>query len=279
MFLGFKILKKFLFIFVIVFLYGCGNLDALLSDTNNYDYDLTMERLAKSFGTKAYIPIGGCSLVNQPNSFGNVYRVCKVDDNKWKSDDKDDNNFYSFNEVGAIVSYNESDYNYIGNSFANDKLIKENYDNPYRNPATTRAIFKIIESQLYFLEAINEKKTAQAFKYYVDSLQASSTLGEDNLEKIIVKTKEIQKFINKKISESLILDERGKKTFSIGISNYVEGIYLLSQVGFSNAMKVLNIGVGFSAIINGIEVFFEVKDVLTAIPLFYTSTKYLLDFG
>ena len=77
MFLGFKILKKFLFIFVIVFLYGCGNLDALLSDTNNYDYDLTMERLAKSFGTKAYIPIGGCSLVNQPNSFGNVYRVCK----------------------------------------------------------------------------------------------------------------------------------------------------------------------------------------------------------
>ena len=250
-----------------------------LSDTNNYDHDLTMERLAKSFGTKAYIPIGGCSLVNQPNSFGNVYRVCKVDDNKWKSDDKDDNNFYSFNEVGAIVSYNESDYNYIGNSFANDNLIKEYYDNPYRNPATTRAIFKIIESQLFFLEAINEKKTAQAFKYYVKSLQTSSTLGEDNLEKIIVKTKEIQKFINKKISEGLILDERAKKTFSVGISNYVEGIYLLSQVGFSNAMKVLNIGSGFSAIINGIEVFFEVKDVLTAIPLFYTSTNHLLDFG
>ncbi len=275
----FKILKNLLFIFVIAFLNGCINFDALLSDTNNYDHDLTMERLAKSFGTKAYIPIGGCSLVNQPNSFGNVYRVCKVDDNKWKSDDKDDNNFYSFNEVGAIVSYNESDYNYIGNSFANDNLIKENYDNPYRNPATTRAIFKIIESQLFFLEAINEKKTAQAFKHYVKSLQTSSTLGEDNLEKIIVKTKEIQKFINKKISEGLILDERAKKTFSVGISNYVEGIYLLSQVGFSNAMKVLNIGSGFSAIINGIEVFFEVKDVLTAIPLFYTSTNHLLDFG
>ena len=161
----FRILKKFLFTFVIAFLYGCVNLDALLSDTNNYDYDLTMERLSKSFGTKAYIPIGGCALVNQPNSFGNVYRVCKVDDNKWKSDDKDDNNFYSFNEIGAIVSYNESDYNYIGHSFADDNLIKENYNNPYRNPATTRAIFKIIESQLFFLEAINEKKTAQAFKH------------------------------------------------------------------------------------------------------------------
>ena len=45
-----------------------------------------MKRFAKSIGTKAYIPIGGCSLVNQPNSFGNIYRVCKVDGNKWKSD-------------------------------------------------------------------------------------------------------------------------------------------------------------------------------------------------
>ena len=44
-------------------------------------------------------------------------------------------------------------------------------------------------------------------------------------------------------------------------------------------MKVLNIGGGVSAIINGIEVFFEVKDVLTAIPLFFSSTNNLLDFG
>ena len=275
----YRILKKFIFIFVIILLQGCINLDALLSDTNNYDYDLTMKRLAKSFGTKAYIPIGGCSLVNQRNSFGNVYRVCKVDDNKWKSDNKDDNNFYSFNEVGALLSYNESDYNYIGHSFADSNLIQENNDNPYRNPATTRAIFKIIEAQLFFLEAINEKKAAQAFKHYVESLQTGSILGEDSLEKIIVKTKQIQKFINKKISEGLILNERAQKTFSIGITYYVEGIYLLSQVGFSNVMKVFNIGSGFSAIINGIEVFFEVKDVLTAIPLFFTSTNYLLDFG
>lgn len=238
-----------------------------------------MKRFAKSIGTKAYIPIGGCSLVNQPNSFGNIYRVCKVDGNKWKSDNKNDNNFYSFNEVGALVTYYESDHNYIGNNFASIDLVKENYDNPYRNPATTRAIFKINESQLFFLEAINEKKTAKAFKQYIKDLQTSSTLGEDNLTKIIVKTKEIQKLINKKISEGLILNERAKKTFSIGISNYTEGIYLLSQVGFSNAMKVLNIGNGFSSIINGIEVFFEVKDVLTAIPLFFSSTNVLLDFG
>ena len=273
------IIKNFLFIFVIIFLYGCVNLDALFSDTNNYDHDLAMKRFAKSIGTKAYIPVGGCSLVNQTNLYRKVYRVCKIDENKWESDDKDDNNFYSFNEVGTLVDYNESDYNYIGNSFANSALIKENYDNPYRNPATTRAIFKIVESQLFFLEALNEKETAQAFKYYIEDLHTSSTLGKDRLEKTIVKTKEIQKLINKKISEGLILDERAKKTFSIGISNYTEGIYLLSQVGFSNAMKVLNIGSGFSAIINGIEVFFEVKDVLIAIPLFFSSTNYLLDFG
>ena len=57
------------------------NLDAL-PDSNNYNHDLAMKRFAKSIGTKAYIPIGGCSLVNQPNSFGNIYRVCKVDGNK-----------------------------------------------------------------------------------------------------------------------------------------------------------------------------------------------------
>ena len=275
----FGIVKKFIFIYVITFLYGCVNLDAIFSDTNNYDHDLAMERFAQSIGTKAYIPIGGCSLVNQPYTFGNVYRVCKVDENKWESDNKDDNNFYSFNEVGALVSYNESDYKYIGNTFAYSKLIKESYDNPYRNPATIRAIFKIIESQLFFLEAINEKKTAQAFKHYVEDLQTSSTLGEDNLEKIIVKTKEIQKLINKKISKGLIFDQHAKKIFSLGISSYVEGIYLLSQVGFSNAMRILNIGSGFSAIINGIEVFFEVKDILIAIPIFFSSTNYLLDFG
>ena len=33
------IIKNFLFIFVIIFLYGCVNLDALFSDTNNYDHD------------------------------------------------------------------------------------------------------------------------------------------------------------------------------------------------------------------------------------------------
>ena len=55
------------------------------------------------------------------------------------------------------------------------------------------AIMKLNQAQYYFLKAFGEKETALAAKNYAENLSTGNVLGKDDLQKILVQTKEQQK--------------------------------------------------------------------------------------
>ncbi len=151
--------------------------------------------------------------------------------------------------------------------------------NPFENPMMAQSILKLTKSQTYFLNALGEEQTAQISQSYVKKLESGSALGQDDLEKILVQCKDSQELINKKMKENVVLDQNAKKTFSQGISYYTAGTTMLATASFSAASTASGIGANPVGIIQGISVFFTAKDALTAIPLFFSSTNNLLDFG
>lgn len=151
--------------------------------------------------------------------------------------------------------------------------------NPFENPMMAQSILKLTKSQTYFLKALGEEQTAQISEAYVKKLESGTALGQDDLEKILVQCKDSQELINKKMKENVVLDENAKKTFSQGISYYTAGTAMLATASISAASMASGIGANPVGIIQGISVFFTAKDALTAIPLFFSSTNNLLDFG
>ena len=151
--------------------------------------------------------------------------------------------------------------------------------NPFENPLMAQSILKLTKSQTYFLKALGEEQTAQIADAYVKKLESGTALGQDDLEKILVQCKNSQELINKKMKENIILDEKAKETFSTGISYYTAGTAMLATASVSAASMASGIGANPIGIIQGISVFFTAKDALTAIPLFFSSTNNLLDFG
>ena len=151
--------------------------------------------------------------------------------------------------------------------------------NPFENPMMAQSILKLTKSQTYFLKALGEEQTAQISEAYLKKLESGTALGQDDLEKILVQCKDSQEIINEKMKESVVLDENAKKTFSQGIPYYTAGTAMLATTSVSAASMASGIGANPVGIIQGISVFFTVKDALTAIPLFFSSTNNLLDFG
>ena len=129
------------------------------------------------------------------------------------------------------------------------------------------------------MEALGEDQAAQIAKSYVKNLEAGSALGQDDLEKILVQCKLSQELINKKMKENIILDQKAKQTFSKGISYYTAGTAMLATASISTASMASGIGANPIGVLQGISVFFTAKDALTAIPLFFSSTNNLLEFG
>ena len=84
------------------------------------------------------------------------------------------------------------------------------------------------------------------------------TLGQDDLEKILVQCKNSQELINKKMKENIILDEKAKETFSTGISYYTN---LERQCSHKCVTASMASGIGANpiGIIQGISVFFTEK--------------------
>ena len=151
--------------------------------------------------------------------------------------------------------------------------------NPFENPMMAQSILKLTKSQTYFLKALGEEQTAQISEAYIKKLESGTALGQDDLEKILVQCKDSQEIINEKMKESVVLDENAKKTFSQGIPYYTAGTAMLATTSVSAASMASGIGANPVGIIQGISVFFTVKDALSAIPLFFSSTNNLLDFG
>ena len=151
--------------------------------------------------------------------------------------------------------------------------------NPFENPMMAQSILKLTKSQTYFLKALGEEQTAQISEAYIKKLESGTALGQDDLEKILVQCKDSQEIINEKMKESVVLDENAKKTFSQGIPYYTAGTAMLATTSVSAASMASGIGANPVGIIQGISIFFTVKDALTAIPLFFSSTNNLLDFG
>ena len=151
--------------------------------------------------------------------------------------------------------------------------------NPFENPMMAQSILKLTKSQTYFLKALGEEQTAQISEAYIKKLESGTALGQDDLEKILVQCKDSQEIINEKMKESVVLDENAKKTFSKGIPYYTAGTAMLATTGVSAASMASGIGANPVGIIQSISVFFTVKDALSAIPLFFSSTNNLLDFG
>jgi hypothetical protein len=151
--------------------------------------------------------------------------------------------------------------------------------NPFENPLMAQSILKLTKSQSFFLEALGEDQAAQIAKSYVKNLEAGSALGQDDLEKILVQCKLSQELINKKMKENIILDQKAKQTFSKGISYYTAGTAMLATASISTASMASGIGANPIGVLQGISVFFTAKDALTAIPLFFSSTNNLLEFG
>ena len=151
--------------------------------------------------------------------------------------------------------------------------------NPFENPMMAQSILKLTTAQTYFLKALGEDQTAQISEAYVKKLESGTALGQDDLEKILVQCKDSQELINKKMEENVVLDANAKKTFSQGISFYSAGTAMLATASVSAASMASGIGANPVGILQGISVFFTAKDALTAIPLFFSSTNNLLDFG
>ena len=151
--------------------------------------------------------------------------------------------------------------------------------NPFENPLMAQSILKLTKSQTYFLKALGEEKAAQVSTTYLKSLESGSALGQDDLEKILIQCKKSQELINEKMEQNLILDQNAKNTFSEGIPYYTAGTAMLATASVSAASMASGIGANPVGILQGISVFFTAKDALTAIPLFFSSTNNLLDFG
>ena len=151
------------------------------------------------------------------------------------------------------------------------------------DPQMQLAILKLNQAQYYFLTALGEKETALAAKNYAENLTKGNALGKDDLQKILVQTKEQQKIINKKMNDGMILNQESKIIFSNGFPSYIEGVKILVQQGFDSYSLVNFItsdsGNIFGKIISGFSLFLKVKDSITAIPLFFSSTGDIFEYA
>lgn len=155
--------------------------------------------------------------------------------------------------------------------------------NSFGDPRMQQAILFLNQAQFHFLGALGEKEAALATKIYAESLKRGSAIGKDELQKILVQTQEYQKIINKKMLEGIILTEKSKNEFSKGFSPYTEGVKILIQQGFDAYSLVDFItsdsGSIFGRLLSGVSLFLKIKDSLTAVPLFFSSTGDIFEFA
>ena len=141
------------------------------------------------------------------------------------------------------------------------------------------ALRNLTAAQSRFLEALGEDQMAIAVKKYASNLAGGKALGKDNLDKILIQTKEYQNVINQKIKSGYILDNKAKKIFASGMSFYLNGIFNLVDTGLNVSQIVGNFSGGITGVIQGIGLAFIAKDALTTLPLFFNSTGIIFDYA
>ena len=141
------------------------------------------------------------------------------------------------------------------------------------------ALRNLTAAQSRFLEALGEDQMAIAVKQYASNLAGGKALGKDNLDKILIQTKEYQNVINQKIKSGYVLDNKAKKIFASGMSFYLNGIFNLVDTGLNVSQIVGNFSGGIAGVIQGIGLAFIAKDALTTLPLFFNSTGIIFDYA
>ena len=141
------------------------------------------------------------------------------------------------------------------------------------------ALRNLTAAQSRFLEALGEDQMAIAVKQYASNLAGGKALGRDNLDKILIQTKEYQNVINQKIKSGYVLDNKAKKIFASGMSFYLNGIFNLVDTGLNVSQIVGNFSGGIAGVIQGIGLAFIAKDALTTLPLFFNSTGIIFDYA
>ena len=149
------------------------------------------------------------------------------------------------------------------------------------NPIIKKAILNLTTAQSFILYAFGEKEAATAAKIYAEKINAGEGLGEDGMEKLIVKSHEWQTIINKKIEDGYVLDEKSKKEFSKGVPYYTNGLILCVRGGFDVSSQVSNISnlSSVGGVLSGINLLFTAVDSFQALGLFFSSTSKIISFG
>ena len=102
--------------------------------------------------------------------------------------------------INIVGMSSSSNLNSAGGFSLGDPIIKE-------------AILNLTTAQSFMLEALGEKEHASSAKQYAQSINQGEGLGEDGMQKIIVKSHEWQEIINQKIKQGYVLDEQSNKLF------------------------------------------------------------------
>ena len=145
----------------------------------------------------------------------------------------------------------------------------------------TDALANLSEAQAKFLEALGEKEAALASRMYLDALKKGEAIGKDDLEKALIRTKESQALIEKKMVEVKILDAKSKIIFVKGLGPYGKGVAGLVSTSFQAQQIVSSIGSNPNPfMITKIgSLFFIAKNTPSAISLFSNSTGTMVDFA
>ena len=188
------------------------------------------------------------------------------------------NNFSGNNTDGDQNQKNEEDDN-IGLLSATTSILGLGGSSNKSSVSMKIALLNLNKAQAYFLEALDEDELALATRNYVKKLESGSVIGEDDLEKVLVQSKENQEIINKKMLEVENLSLEAKETFSKGIAPYSVGLLSLVQSGFSVSDTISSFSGGIGGIFSAIGLAVTAKDALTAIPLFFDSSGKIIDFA
>ena len=187
-------------------------------------------------------------------------------------------NNFSENGEGDQNTRNEEEDN-IGLLSATTSILGLGGSSNQSSVSMKIALLNLNKAQVYFLEALDEDELALATRNYVKKLESGSVIGEDDLEKVLIQSKENQEIINNKMLEVEKLSLEAKETFSKGIAPYSIGLLSLVQSGFSVSDTISSFSGGIGGLFSAIGLAITAKDALKAIPLFFDSSGKIIDFA
>lgn len=192
--------------------------------------------------------------------------------------------FVKSQESQAIVDKKILENNTLNHSNLNNNLDTYAFS-PFigienQSSATMKlALIYLSKAQGSFLRALEEDELAIATEIFVENLESGKVLGDDDMEKILIQSKENQRLINKRMTEIKNLSSEARIVFAKGISNYSLGMAALVGSGFLVSNIVNSFSRDIESVFLSLELVITTKDALLAIPLFFSSSSKIIKFA